>query len=57
MIDAPYLIPLKLWKNNIGSDDKLKLALIGDYWDGKTTRENFDLLKGYEDFFPSSVAK
>ena len=39
------LIPLKLWKYNIGTDEKLKLALIEDYWDEESTKEIFDLLR------------
>ena len=33
-----------------------KLATVGDYWDGETTKEIFSLLQEYEYLFPSSVA-
>lgn len=42
-------------KLNIGIEDKPKLAMIGDYWDEKTTKEIVILLKEYEDLFPSSI--
>jgi hypothetical protein len=57
IIDAPHLLPLKLWKHNIRTDDKPKLASIGDYWDEQTTKEIFNLLREYEDLFPSSVVE
>lgn len=55
--DAPHLFLVKLWNNNIGTDDKPKLASIGDYWDEQMTKDIFDLLREYEDLFPSSAAE
>ena len=52
VIDAPHLLPLNLQKHNIETNDNSKLALIGDYWDEKTTKEIFDLLRQYKDVFP-----
>lgn len=46
---------MSLRKHNIGTDDKLKLTSIRDYWDEQMTKENFDLLREYEGMFPSSV--
>jgi len=37
--------------------EKPKFSSIEDYWDKHTTKEIFDLLKEYEDLFPSSVAE
>lgn len=52
--DAPHLLPVKLRKHNIGTDEKPKLTSIGDYWDEQTTKQIFDLLRDYKDLFPSS---
>lgn len=49
---VPHLQFLKLKKMNIRTDQKPKLASIGDYWDDQNTREIFDLLKEYEYLFP-----
>jgi len=57
VFNAPHFLPLKLRKHNIDTDEKLKLSSIGDYWDWKTTKEIFDLLKEYEELFPSFVAE
>ena len=55
-IEGIHLLPLRTKKVNIGTEDKPKLATIGDYWDEQTTKEIFSLLKEYEDLFPSSIA-
>jgi len=48
---------MKLRKQNLGKDDKPKMASEGDYWDEQTTKEIFDLLQEYQDLFPASLAK
>lgn len=55
--DALHLKPLKLWKHNIRTEENPKLSSIGDYWDEQATKEIFDLLKEYEDLFPTSISK
>lgn len=57
VINAPHLLPLKLWKHNIRTNGKPKLASIVDYWVEKTTKEIFNLLREYEDMFPFSDAE
>jgi len=32
-----------------------EITSIGDYWDEQSTKEIFDLLREYEDLFPSSI--
>lgn len=54
---ATHLKPLNLEKLNIGSKEKHKISFIRDYWDEKTTKEVFDLLKEYNYLFPSSVSE
>jgi len=48
---------MKLRKQNIGSEDKPKITLVGDCWDEQATKEIFDLLHKYQDLFPASVAE
>ena len=42
--EGAHLLPMKPRKQNVGMEDKPKITLVGDYWDEKTTKENFDLL-------------
>jgi len=48
---------MKLRKQNVGMENKPKIASVGDYWDEQTTKEIFDLLQEYQDLFPVSVAE
>jgi hypothetical protein len=43
---------LKLCKFNIGNIKKPKIAMVGDYWDEKTSQEIHSLLQEYEELFP-----
>ena len=52
MMDVKNLKPLKLQNFNIRTDEKPKIASIGDYWDEKTIKEIFDLLREFEYLFP-----
>jgi hypothetical protein len=42
--DGSYNYPLKLQKVNIGTIEKPKIAMVGDYWDEKTSQEIHILL-------------
>jgi len=54
--DIAQFLPMKLWKHNIGSENKPNMESIEDYCDEHTTRDIFDLMCEYEDLFPTSVA-
>jgi hypothetical protein len=55
--DGSYNHPLKLRKVNIGTTEKPKIAMVGDYWDEKTSQEIHSLLREYEDLFPSTFSE
>ena len=42
---------------NLETEEKPKIASVGDYWDEKTMSEVAALLKEYEDLFPQSFIK
>jgi len=44
--------PLKMKKVNIGLEDELKFATIGDYWDEDTIKKITDLVHEYQELFP-----
>lgn len=52
-----YNKPLKSKKYNIGSEKNPKLAIIGDYWDDETVNRVVDLLKEYQDIFPTTFSE
>jgi hypothetical protein len=43
-------------KLNIGTEEKPKIALVGDYWDEQTSQEIQILLWEYEDLFPKTFS-
>ena len=43
---------MKIKKVNIGIEETLKIASIGNYWDDKTIGQITDLLQEYQDLFP-----
>jgi hypothetical protein len=55
--DSSYNHPLKLHKINIGTTEQPKIAMVGDYWDEKTSQEIQSLLWEYEDLFPKTFSK
>jgi hypothetical protein len=55
--DGSYNHPLKLCKVNIGTTEKPKIAMVGDYWDEKTSQEIQSLLREYEDLFPKTFSE
>jgi hypothetical protein len=54
--DGSYNHPLKLHKVNIGTTEKPKIDMVGDYWDEKTSQEIQSLLQEYEDLFPNTFS-
>jgi hypothetical protein len=55
--DSSYNHPLKLCKLNIGTEEQPKIAMVGDYWDEKTSQEIQSLLREYEDLFPKTFSE
>ena len=51
--DSSYNHPLKLCKINIGITEQPNIAMVGDYWDEKTSQEIQSLLWEYEDLIPN----
>ena len=49
--------PLKIKKVNIGSEENLKFANIGDYWDDETVGNITDLLHEFQDLFPTKFSE
>lgn len=47
--------PWKIWQVNIISEEKPKLANIGDYWDDDTVGKFIELLTYYQDLFPTNL--
>ena len=56
-IDGSYNYPLKLRKVNIVTTEQTKIAMVGDYWDEKTSQEIHILLRDYEDLFPKTFSE
>ena len=45
---------MSLWKKvNIGTEETPKITSIGNYWDDKTIGQVVDLLREYQDLFPT----
>jgi len=40
-IEGTHLLLVNLRKQNVGTEDKPKIASVGDYWDEHTTKEIF----------------
>jgi hypothetical protein len=45
--------PIKIKRVNIGTEETLKLANVGDYWDVATIDKITELLHEYQDLFPT----
>jgi hypothetical protein len=58
-VQGPYLdsevfsAPIKVKKFNIGTTENPKMASIGDYWDEQTVERITELLREYNDLFPT----
>ena len=48
---------MKRNKHNIGIETNPKMAIVGDYWDEVIVSQVIDLIKEYEDMFPSTFSK
>ena len=49
--------PIKVNKFNIGIVENPKMANIGDYWDEKTVESITELLREYNDLFPTTFTE
>ena len=49
--------PLKTRTVNIGSEENLKYATIGDYWDDEMVSKVTQLLHEYQDLFPTKFSE
>ena len=49
--------PLNIKKVNIGTEENLKFANIGDYWDRETMEKIIDLLHDFQDLFPTKFSE
>jgi hypothetical protein len=46
--------PIKIKKVNIGTAEQPKMVIIGDYWDEQTLESITELLREYNDLFPTT---
>jgi hypothetical protein len=49
--------PIKVKKVNIGTMEHPKMASIGDYWDEPTVESITELLREYNDLFPTTFTE
>jgi hypothetical protein len=62
-VEGPYLelevfaAPIKFKKVNIGTIDNPKMASIGDYWDEQTVEIITNLLREYNELFPTTFTE
>jgi hypothetical protein len=53
-VELPFIGQLiKIKKVDIGTEQTLKLANVGDYWDVATIDKIIELLHDYQDLFPT----
>jgi hypothetical protein len=55
--DSSYNHPLKLKRLNIGTEERPKISLVGDYWDEQTSQEIQSLLQEYKDLFSNTFSE
>jgi hypothetical protein len=48
-----FVALIKVKKLNIGTTENPKMASIGDYWDEQIVERIIDLLREYNDLFPT----
>jgi hypothetical protein len=54
LIESKVIVALiKVKKVNIGTVEQPKMASIGDYWGEKTVESIIELLREYNDLFPT----
>jgi hypothetical protein len=57
-LDSKYFYaPLKIKKVNIGIVENPKIASIGDYWDNQMVERIIELLREYNDLFPTNFSE
>jgi hypothetical protein len=62
-VEGPYLdskafvSQIKVKKFNIGTNENPKTVSIGDYWDEKTVERITELLREYNDLFPTTFTE
>ena len=49
--------PIKINKVNIGTTEQPKMVSIGDYWDEETLESIIELLREYNDLFPTTFTE
>jgi len=49
--------PLKIKKVNIGTKEYPKFANVGDYWDDETVSKITELLREYQELFPTKFSE
>jgi hypothetical protein len=52
-----FVAPIKVKKVNIGTNDNDKMESIRDYWDEQTVERIIELLRGYNDLFPTTFTE
>ena len=53
--DPDITVPLKTKQLNIGTEEELKYATLGDYWDDATVEKVVELLREFQDLFPTKI--
>lgn len=53
--DLDITVPLKTKQVNIRTEEELKYAMLGDYWDDATVEKVVDFLREYRDLFPTKI--
>ena len=53
----PMTQPLNIKKVNVGTEENLKFASVGDYWDEETMTKITDLLHEFQDMFPTKFSE
>jgi hypothetical protein len=48
---------MKIKKVNIGTKEKPKITIIGDYWESETMEKITQLLHEYSDLFPTTFSE
>jgi hypothetical protein len=57
LASVAYTQPIKTKKVNIGTTKNPKFAQIGDYWNDETIEKVADLLREYQDLFPTTFSE
>lgn len=55
--DPDITVPLKTKQVNIGTEEEPKYAMLGDYWDDATLGKVVELLREYQDLFPTKITE